>query len=187
MAWKGGNAGWGNQWGQQSAAAAPSANQWGAAQKGGAQSWQAGAQVRPAGLIGGKGVAVSPPVAATDTLVVSTGGTGMDEVVIRTLVGEYTEHGTNHGRKVYKKAALQAGGDAVDVFLYYWDSRDGDAFEGWWFGNQLGGTQVWSHVKNAAMTPPASGWKIPWDGGIRAQMSVQPKANAAMNAAAKMK
>ena len=28
------------------------------------------------------------------------------------------------------------------MYLYYWDNRDGDAFSGWWFGNQLGGTQV---------------------------------------------
>ena len=30
----------------------------------------------------------------------------------------------------------------VDVFLYYWDHRDGASFEGWWFGNRLGGTQA---------------------------------------------
>jgi len=113
---------------------------------------------------------------------VSTRGNDSDEVVVRTLVGEYTESSSNHGRKVYKKVADKAG-ELVDVYLYYWDNRDGPAFEGWWFGNKLGGTQVWSHNASAAMTPPPSGWKIPWDGAIRSTLSVASKATQMKNEA----
>lgn len=74
--------------------------------------------------------------------------------------------------------------EAVDVFVYYWDGRDGPAFEGWWFGNQLGGTQVWSHCAGNGMTPPPTGWKIPWDGAVRPSLVVKRKAATAGAAAA---
>jgi len=111
-----------------------------------------------------------------DAYIVSTRGNDSEEVVIRTLVGRYVEKGTNHGRKVYQKVAEKTGPDFVEVFLYYWDSRDGPAFEGWWFGNKLGGTQVWSQCKDASLTPPAAGWKIPWDGNVRPTLVVASEA-----------
>mmetsp|Transcript_122013 Transcript_122013/g.304481 ORF Transcript_122013/g.304481 Transcript_122013/m.304481 type:complete len:1901 (-) Transcript_122013:56-5758(-) len=110
-----------------------------------------------------------------ETYVVSTKANDMNEVVVRTLVGEYVETGSNHGRKVYRKM-LDRSAEAVDVFLYYWDGRDGPTFEGWWFGNKLGGTQVWSHCTGGALTPPPSGWKIPWDGAPRPTLVVENKA-----------
>eukprot|EP00435_Cladocopium_sp_Y103_P075739 s332_g63.t4 len=73
--------------------------------------------------------------------------------------------------------------EAVDVYMYYWDSRDGPSFEGWWFGNKLGGTQVWSHNASASLTPPPSGWKIPWDGSVRNTLSVANKADQQKNEA----
>eukprot|EP00434_Breviolum_minutum_P042595 symbB.v1.2.037923.t1/scaffold5738.1/size24079/3 len=73
--------------------------------------------------------------------------------------------------------------EAVDVYMYYWDSRDGPSFEGWWFGNKLGGTQVWSHNASGSLTPPPSGWKIPWDGSVRATLSVTNKAEQQKNEA----
>lgn len=76
---------------------------------------------------------------------------------------------------MYKKSAAGSP-DSVDVFLYYWDQRDGPAFAGWWFGNQLGGTQVWSHNDSSSVVPPASGWKIPWDGAVRPHLAVVSKA-----------
>jgi len=103
---------------------------------------------------------------------VYTTGTDKDEVVIRTLVGEYTEKGMNHGRKVYQKRPEISSGDNVEVLIYYWDNRDGPAFEGWWFGNKLGGTQVWSHCKDSGLMPPGAGWKIPWDGAVRQTLVV---------------
>lgn len=126
--------------------------------------------------------ATAPVVTGKETFVVSTSGKDSEEVVVRTLVGEYTESGTNHGRKVFKKVA-DGRAEAVDVYMYYWDNRDGPSFEGWWFGNKLGGTQVWSHNASNGLTPPPSGWKIPWDGNVRPTLSVANKAEQAKNEA----
>jgi len=122
------------------------------------------------GMPGGKGGAPAP-----ETYVCTTRGNDGNEVVIRTLVGEYTEHGSNHGRKVYKRGP-DASGEPVDVYLYFWDKRDGPNLEGWWFGNQLGGSQVWSHCSSSDMTPPSTGWRIPWDGGVRPTLILARKA-----------
>ena len=35
--------------------------------------------------------------------------------------------------------------------------------------------QVWSHNASASLTPPLSGWKIPWDGTVRNTLSVANK------------
>lgn len=126
-------------------------------------------------------------VTPKETYVVSTQGKDSDEVVVRTLVGDYMETGTNHGRKVFKKVG-DGRPEAIDVFMYYWDNRDGPSFEGWWFGNKLGGTQVWSHNNSQSLTPPQTGWKIPWDGKVRPTLSVTNKVEQAKNEAqAKMK
>eukprot|EP00439_Symbiodinium_sp_Y106_P048219 s20_g6.t1 len=72
--------------------------------------------------------------------------------------------------------------------MYYWDNRDGPSFEGWWFGNKLGGTQVWSHNNSQSLTPPQTGWKIPWDGKVRPTLTVTNKVEQAKTEAqAKMK
>lgn len=110
--------------------------------------------------------------AAIETYTVYTTGDDADEVVVRTLMGEYVEQGSNHGRKVYKKPAGPEE-DTVEVVLYYWDERDGPQFCGWWFGNMLGGTQVWSHCSERSMQPPKTGWKIPWDGEFRPSLVVE--------------
>lgn len=85
------------------------------------------------------------------------------------------EKGVNHGRKVYQRVNDKAMMDYVDVLLYYWDDREGENFEGWWFGNKLGGTQVWAHCKDSGMTPPGTGWKIPWNGPVRTTLVVMNK------------
>eukprot|EP00930_Biecheleria_cincta_P023467 TRINITY_DN1695_c0_g1_i1.p1 TRINITY_DN1695_c0_g1~~TRINITY_DN1695_c0_g1_i1.p1 ORF type:complete len:2092 (+),score=696.54 TRINITY_DN1695_c0_g1_i1:73-6276(+) len=138
-------------------------------------------QQKGAALAAGKGgqAAAQGP----ETYVVSTSGTDGEEVVVKTLVGEYNESGNNHGRKVFKKVLETATAETVDVFMYYWDQRDGAAFEGWWFGNKVGGTQVWSHNASSGMAPPTSGWKIPWDGAVRSTLSVVNKANSAKSPA----
>lgn len=107
--------------------------------------------------------------------VVFTKGSDGEEVVIRTLVGEYTEAGDNHGRKVFQKVSDKNSPDHVEVFLYFWDERDGPAFCGWWFGNKLGGTQVWSRNASKDMNPPTTGWQIPWDGAIRETLALASK------------
>jgi len=36
-------------------------------------------------------------------------------------------------------------------------------FSGWWFGDELGGSQVWANAASHGQTPPRSGWCVPWD------------------------
>jgi len=87
-----------------------------------------------------------------------------DEIGIQTLVGDYGEKGMNHGRKFYQKIQKISGHEGVRVFMYYWDTRDGPDFCGWWFGNEVGGSEVWSRANSHSQVPPTSGWRIPWDG-----------------------
>eukprot|EP00927_Polykrikos_kofoidii_P076739 TRINITY_DN73779_c0_g1_i1.p1 TRINITY_DN73779_c0_g1~~TRINITY_DN73779_c0_g1_i1.p1 ORF type:complete len:2013 (-),score=491.47 TRINITY_DN73779_c0_g1_i1:180-6218(-) len=82
------------------------------------------------------------------------------DVALATLIGAYEEKGTNHGRRVYKR--IESKQD-VSVFLYFWDTRDGADFSGWWFGDKVGGTQVWARAPARGLLPPSSGWSVPWD------------------------
>ncbi|CAK0871626.1 unnamed protein product, partial [Prorocentrum cordatum] len=113
---------------------------------------QPGAISRPAGgLLKPGGAAASSSSAAgaarpaaganTASFTVST-QSKKDEIGIQTLVGDYADKGTNHGRRYYQKNQKIAGHEDVKVFLYYWDERDGADFSGWWFGDALGGSQV---------------------------------------------
>lgn len=175
MAW-GGQKGWGAQ-------------SWGAQKGGGGGAWNNQQKLEPAQTVVGpaKGVlfqaakgaskGVSAPLLASSAYIVACVGPDAQEDVVKTLVGEYTEVSENCDRKVFKKPA-EPGKTTVDVWMYYWDERDGAAFKGWWFGNEVGGTQVWAHCVSDHKTPPAQGWKIPWDGQVRNSLSVRPKAGA---------
>lgn len=99
--------------------------------------------------------------------------------MIQTLTGEYNELSSNHSRPVYQKAPLKPGATAPEVYLYYWDARDGPAFEGWWFGKSVGGNEVWSHNDSKALKPPQRGWKIPFSGPVRDTLSVMTKSEHA--------
>eukprot|EP00928_Gymnodinium_smaydae_P035790 TRINITY_DN25127_c0_g3_i1.p1 TRINITY_DN25127_c0_g3~~TRINITY_DN25127_c0_g3_i1.p1 ORF type:complete len:2137 (-),score=535.43 TRINITY_DN25127_c0_g3_i1:74-6406(-) len=105
------------------------------------------------------GTANSKP--ATGTLKVSTQKkNGMENLVIKTIVGTYSEQGENHGKKVYKKNEKDS---ELDVYIYFWDSRDGADYTGWWFGDQVGGTQVFARCSIGSPQPPKVGWRVPWD------------------------
>ncbi|CAJ1341545.1 unnamed protein product, partial [Effrenium voratum] len=80
-------------------------------------------------------------------------------VGISILVGDYVDVGANHGRRYYERI----GTGADKVFLYFWDKRDGVDQSGWWFGSELGGLQVWARHAAHSLTPPRTGWKVPWD------------------------
>jgi len=110
----------------------------------------------------GVAVAAKPAVAESKGLTV-TSQSKKDEIGIQTLVGDYEETSSNHEKKVYKKKQKIAGHEDVNVFLYYWDQRDGADFSGWWFGDQVGGSQVWARAVSHGPAPPRIGWKIPWD------------------------
>jgi len=86
-----------------------------------------------------------------------------DDIGIQTLVGDYADRGANHGKRFYQKLQKIPGHEEIKVFLYYWDNRDGADFSGWWFGDQVGGTQVWARCSANTPTPPKVGWKVPWD------------------------
>eukprot|EP00933_Yihiella_yeosuensis_P052122 TRINITY_DN50127_c0_g1_i1.p1 TRINITY_DN50127_c0_g1~~TRINITY_DN50127_c0_g1_i1.p1 ORF type:complete len:1005 (+),score=281.52 TRINITY_DN50127_c0_g1_i1:49-3063(+) len=111
------------------------------------------------------------PAVQAETYIVSTSDGEASEAALQTLVGEYIEKGANHGRQVFQK--VQPQGTSTNVLLYYWDGRDGESFQGWWFGNKLGGSEVWSHNVDQGKSPPGSGWKIPWDGEIRPNLLVE--------------
>eukprot|EP00929_Paragymnodinium_shiwhaense_P077109 TRINITY_DN3968_c0_g2_i1.p1 TRINITY_DN3968_c0_g2~~TRINITY_DN3968_c0_g2_i1.p1 ORF type:complete len:2044 (-),score=893.51 TRINITY_DN3968_c0_g2_i1:341-6472(-) len=89
--------------------------------------------------------------------------TSKDDEVATTLVGTYTEVGENHGRPTYKKNEKIPGHPNISVFVYYWDQRDGADFSGWWFGDEVGGSQVWALAKISTPKPPKMGWRVPWD------------------------
>lgn len=117
------------------------------------------------------GVIKKPPVPATatgkDALKLSvTSQSKTDDIGIQTLVGDYAEKGTNHNKKFYQKLQKIPGHEDIKVFLYFWDNRDGADFSGWWFGDQVGGTQVWARNPSASQTPPRTGWKVPWDSAM---------------------
>jgi hypothetical protein len=96
-----------------------------------------------------------------------------DEVGVDTLIGEYIESGNNHSRKCFKRREASDEGD--EVFLYYWDSRDGAEQQGWWFGDSVGGSQVWSRNQSTGALPPSSGWRVPWEGPIVDFLCVEQK------------
>eukprot|EP00931_Biecheleriopsis_adriatica_P033416 TRINITY_DN193_c0_g1_i5.p1 TRINITY_DN193_c0_g1~~TRINITY_DN193_c0_g1_i5.p1 ORF type:complete len:2073 (-),score=714.85 TRINITY_DN193_c0_g1_i5:36-6125(-) len=85
------------------------------------------------------------------------------DIGIQTLVGDYADKGINHGKRFYQKVQKIPGHEDIKVFLYYWDQRDGADNSGWWFGDQVGGTQVWARCGAQTPTPPRVGWKVPWD------------------------
>jgi len=97
----------------------------------------------------------SPPITVTGC---------QNQTVANIIKGTFSASGANHGKPVYKKD-VAAGG--VSVLIYFWDERDGPNYSGWWFGPQVGGDQVWAYNGNkASQNPPASGWKVPWDGEV---------------------
>ncbi|CAE7218378.1 unnamed protein product [Symbiodinium sp. KB8] len=83
---------------------------------------------------------------------------GAHAVVSRILQGIFKRNGQeHHGRPVYVKENDSLSG----VFVYYWDTRDGPNWSGWWFGPVVGGASYWAyHPSSSAQTPPRSGWKI---------------------------
>jgi len=87
-----------------------------------------------------------------------------EEPILDTLAGEYWQIGSNHSRPAYQKNVTSDGEQIqCEVFLYFWDSRDGPSFQGWWFGKSIGGDEVWALCNNTSLTPPASGWHVPYN------------------------
>jgi len=144
------------------------------AQQQAAQAAQVQAQQAAQAAAGQPGAQPPPPPGRTsqyDEAIVVTGCThGTVGPIIR---GNFILAGENHGKPCYKKDTQVNG---LDVLTYFWDSRDGEAFSGWWFGPKVGGDQVWAyHADKASVAPPQTGWKVPYDGPVDASMFITPK------------
>lgn len=98
--------------------------------------------------------------AELSSLYVSATPMANDKIDLMKIIGEYSEDGVDHGRPSFKKKTRANGG--IDVFVYYWDERDGEAWNGWWFANKVGGDQILVRNGSAEAKPPADGWTIPW-------------------------
>jgi len=83
--------------------------------------------------------------------------------------GTYSQYSENHQQAVYRRSEQVNG---LDVLVYYWDDRDGPNFCGWWFGPKVGGDQVWAYNSERSMTPPSTGWRVPYDGPVDGTFSV---------------
>jgi len=124
---------------------------------------------RPASLV------VKPTVIIERYVVTSTAPEGAEEhEAAQALLGEFVQKGTNHGRKVYQKCGATIG-KYEQHFIYYWDKRDGPAFAGWWFGDKVGGSEVRALCKDSSLTPPRTGWKIPWTAKASETFTLIPK------------
>ena len=83
------------------------------------------------------------------------------------ILGSYVAKGEKNGKQYYKR--IRKDYDEPDVFLYYWDAKDGEDFKGWWFAPKIGGNEVWGRCVDwdeKSRTPPVWGWKVPWSGPI---------------------
>eukprot|EP00927_Polykrikos_kofoidii_P018495 TRINITY_DN18578_c0_g1_i5.p1 TRINITY_DN18578_c0_g1~~TRINITY_DN18578_c0_g1_i5.p1 ORF type:complete len:1223 (+),score=420.95 TRINITY_DN18578_c0_g1_i5:409-4077(+) len=102
----------------------------------------------------------------------------LNQTVANIIRGNYGLHAENHGKPVYKKDGESPTG--MEVLIYFWDHRDGANFHGWWFGPKVGGDQVWAYCPNGqASTPPATQWKVPYDGAIDSTFLVSPYSGGA--------
>mmetsp|Transcript_22762 Transcript_22762/g.51950 ORF Transcript_22762/g.51950 Transcript_22762/m.51950 type:complete len:1457 (+) Transcript_22762:68-4438(+) len=148
---------------QQSWSSARPGNAWSAnaSQKGGGWSAAKPTPATPAGIRPAEAAGARKGT-ETPALTVSSQSKRTD-IGIPTLCGDYVEMGINHQKKYYQKAQKIAGHEDVKVFLYFWDTRDGPDFSGWWFGDKLGGSQVWARCATQSQQPPRAGWKLPWD------------------------
>ena len=81
--------------------------------------------------------------------------------VSKEIEGDYIVISMNHNRPVYQKNN-QSASRAETVILFFWDTRDGIFFHGWWFGRRLGdfssrGPQVYN-PEVSTVQPPTFGW-----------------------------
>eukprot|EP00933_Yihiella_yeosuensis_P037481 TRINITY_DN3142_c0_g1_i1.p1 TRINITY_DN3142_c0_g1~~TRINITY_DN3142_c0_g1_i1.p1 ORF type:complete len:315 (+),score=61.58 TRINITY_DN3142_c0_g1_i1:169-1113(+) len=92
--------------------------------------------------------------------------------LVRSLIeGSYKEDGANHGRPIYRK---RFKGYEESVSIYYWDERDGADCDGWWIGASVGGDMVFAfNINQAAMKPPAAGWRFPLRGPVDETLRVE--------------
>ena len=84
-------------------------------------------------------------------------------VVGPTIRGHYEPCGHNHGKPAFKKTQLTNG---HEVFLYWWDARDGPDLSGWWFGVEKGSDVVWAYASTDSRHPAHTAWRVPHNGPV---------------------
>ena len=82
---------------------------------------------------------------------------GPDSGVCDTLRGTYSPHGEHHARTFYMK---KNPADNVNVFLYYYDEREGPQHAGWWFGPKIADEHIWAFSNVTSPTPPVGPWHV---------------------------
>jgi len=127
---------------------------------------QAQAQAAPMAAQAAHSAPGSPP--ASGPVLTVAGCT--NETVANIVRGTFRPFSQNHGRNVFKKDGGSVNG--IDVLMYFWDDRDGASFCGWWFGPKVGGDQVWAYSSERSEVPPASGWRVPYDGPLDPTLQV---------------
>eukprot|EP00930_Biecheleria_cincta_P004046 TRINITY_DN104953_c0_g1_i1.p1 TRINITY_DN104953_c0_g1~~TRINITY_DN104953_c0_g1_i1.p1 ORF type:complete len:330 (-),score=73.00 TRINITY_DN104953_c0_g1_i1:47-1036(-) len=83
---------------------------------------------------------------------------------LEVLLGRYEQSaGLQHdGQPVFVKVQENK---SRTVYLYYCGPSHGKDSEGWWFGDEVGGTKAWSHAwSNQGFPPPTSDWVVPVEG-----------------------
>lgn len=84
--------------------------------------------------------------------------------VTKYIQGVHAKDGLNHGKPVHKKVSQE---DGVDSLAYFWDSCDGQKYEGWWIGPVLMGNTIWATSEHAETNqPPSTLWRVPHDGPV---------------------
>lgn len=78
--------------------------------------------------------------------------------------GQYREHSWNHGKCVYKRVKVKGQEFLPEVFLFFWDERQGKESSGWYCGSDVGAGQVWAWNPSVLPLPPRQGWRCPVDG-----------------------
>jgi len=100
-----------------------------------------------------------------------------DRTISAIVKGTYTLFSRNHDRPVYKKDEKSSvrQSSEMDVFIYFWDERDGPDLCGWWISPSVGGDEVWAyHSSRTALKPPPGGWNVPHDGETDSTFSITP-------------
>jgi len=111
----------------------------------------------------------------TAFVVVSKGGPfDVISASAKLILGRYIEDAWNHGKRVYKRRQTEENKFLPEILLFFWDGADGAAQCGWWFGDRIGGGQVWGFNPATTPQPPDSGWHCPVDGPVQDKLRCLP-------------
>eukprot|EP00927_Polykrikos_kofoidii_P060910 TRINITY_DN55808_c0_g1_i1.p1 TRINITY_DN55808_c0_g1~~TRINITY_DN55808_c0_g1_i1.p1 ORF type:complete len:708 (-),score=103.50 TRINITY_DN55808_c0_g1_i1:60-2183(-) len=107
---------------------------------------------------------LGPSVPVLEKGIITVSGC-VSDLVKGSIRGDYVPNGENHGKTSWRRLTPVNG---LDVFIYFWDDRDGPTLHGWWLAPKIGGDAVWAHHSGSldARLPPAAGWKVPYDGAV---------------------